>query len=128
MTGDVVTKLTKYFHIFDGTSKSLVEYRDVIDDVIDDHIIFHTASGEIAHPQYIERIRELLDNGTKVEIIEMKIHELGVEYRIRMEIPGQEELELHSVGVADHGKIIRVEPVSNAEAYNDFLGDPRLSE
>lgn len=125
---DVVTKLTNYFHVFDGTSKSLAENRDTIDSVIDEKIIFHSAAGDIFHPQYIERIRELLDNGTKVDILEMKIHELGVEYRIRMEIPGQDTLELHSVGVADHGRIIRVEPITNAEAYNHLFGDPRVDD
>lgn len=120
---DVVTKLRNYFSLFDGTSKSLVEHRDVIDAVIDDRILFTTSHGEIDHPQYIERIRVLLDIGTKVEILEMKMHELGVEYRIRMMIPGHlEPLEFHSIGVADKGKIIRVQPISYAESYDKFLG------
>ena len=125
---DVVTKLTNYFHVFDGTSKSLEENRDVVDSVIDDHVVYHTPKGDIAHPQYIERIRELLEDGTKVDILEIKMHEKGVEYRVSLKIPGQEALELHSIGVADHGKIIRVEPITNAEHYNYLLGDPKADK
>ena len=80
---DVLTKLRNYFNLFDGTSKSLIEHRDVIDSVIDEKIKFVTPKGEINHIQFIERIRALLDNGTKVEVLEMNIHDLGVEYRIR---------------------------------------------
>lgn len=126
---DVVTKLTNYFNLFDGTKKSLLDNRDTIDAVIDEKGIFHSAKGDIDHAQFIESIRELLDSGTKVEILEMKMHELGVEYRVRMQIPGQEEpQEVHSIGVLDHGKIIRIEPVTNAEAYNHLMGELTASE
>ena len=54
---DIVTKLRNYFNLFDGTSKSLVEHRDVIDAVIDEKIRFVTPKGEIDHAQFIERIR-----------------------------------------------------------------------
>ena len=125
---DVVTKLTNYFNLFDGTKKSLLDNRDTIDAIIDENVVLHSAKGEIDHAQYIESIRELLDSGTKVEILEMKMHELGVEYRVRIEIPGVEPQEVHSIGVLDHGKIIRVEPVTNAEAYNLMMGEPTPSE
>lgn len=123
---DVVTKLTTYFHVFDGKSKSIADNRDVIDDVIDEKMVIHTANGDISHPQYIERIRQLLDKGAKVDILEMKIHEKGVEYRVKIEIPEQDEvMEVHSIGVLDHGKIVAVEPISGAKA---FYGDPNDAE
>lgn len=123
---DVLSKLTNYFQLFDGTSKSLLENRDVIDNVISDHIIIHGENGDIAHPQYIESIRELLDKGTKVEILEMRIHESGVEYRVRITVPDEDDVhELHSIGVVEDGKLTHVMPVSNAGAYNTLFGDSK---
>ena len=120
---DVVTKLRNYFNLFDGTSTSLAEHRDVIDAVIDEDIKFVTTKGDIDHAQFIERIRTLLDNGTKVEVLEMKINDLGVEYRIRMMIPGQDVLQFHSIGeMAEGGKIVRVVPISYIESHDKFLG------
>jgi hypothetical protein len=110
-----------YFNLFDGTSKSLIEHRDVIDSVIDEKIKFVTPKGEINHIQFIERIRALLDNGTKVEVLEMNIHDLGVEYRIRKIIPGQEKLEFHSIGVVEAGKLVRVVPFSYIESHDKFF-------
>ena len=51
----------------------------------------------------------------------MKIHDLGVEYRIRKIIPGRDVLEFHSIGVAEGGKLVRVVPISYIESHDKFF-------
>lgn len=119
---DVITKLRAYFDLFDGNCKCLDDHQDVIEDVIDNRLTISTPKGDIQYPQYMERIRALLDNGTKVNVMTLKVHELGVEYRIQKEIPGYEDpLEFHSVAMAENGKIRRVVPVRLAESYHKLL-------
>jgi hypothetical protein len=107
---DVVTKLTNYFHAFDGTSKSLEQEQGVIDQVIDHHVVLQ--KGEICYdyPQYLEHVRQLLEDGCKADILEMKMHEKGVEYSVRL-TTGKDRGIVHSVAVVENGKIIRIEPV-----------------
>jgi hypothetical protein len=107
---DVVTKLTNYFHVFDGTSKSLEEEQPVIDQVIDHHVILQKGEILYDYPQYLEHVRQLLEDGCKADILEMKMHENGVEYSVRL-TTGKDTIVIHSVAVLDNGKIIRIEPV-----------------
>lgn len=115
---DVVTKLTNYFHMFDGTSKSLEEEQSVIDQVIDHHAIFQSPNCDTAYsyPEYLEHVRQRLEDGCKADILELKMHEKGVEYNVRLTSPGKDSIVIRSVGVVDNGKIVRVEPVDNTEA------------
>jgi hypothetical protein len=112
---DVVTKLTNYFHVFDGTSKSLEEEQPVIDQVIDHHVILQRGDISYDYPQYLEHVRKLLEEGCKAVILEMKMHETGVEYRVRL-TTGNDTVVIHSVAVVEDGRIVRIEPVENEEA------------
>ena len=114
---DVVTKLTNYFHMFDGTSKSLDEEQSLIDQVIDHHAIFQSPNCDIAYsyPEYLEHIRQLLEDGCKADILELKMHEKGVEYSVRLTTPGKDSIVIRAVGVVDNGKIVRVETLEHNE-------------
>lgn len=74
----------------------------------DHHAIFHTPSGDHGYPEYLERVRELLEDGSKAEILELKMHEKGVEYRVQLITSDGETVGVHSVATVDHGKIVEV--------------------
>jgi hypothetical protein len=109
--------------MFDGTRKLLEEEQSVIDQVIDHHAIFQSLHCDIAHsyPEYLEHVRQLLEDGCKVDILELKMHEKGVEYSVRLTIPGKEPIVIRAVGAVDNGKIVSVEPVENAEAKKSYV-------
>ena len=89
----------------------------MIDQLIDHHAIFQSPNCDIAYsyPEYLEHVRQLLEDGCKADILALKIHEKGVEYTVRLTTPGKDTTVVHSVGVVDNGKIVRVEMLENVE-------------
>jgi hypothetical protein len=122
---DAITKLSNYFHVYDGRTKSLDDVLPVLDAVIDHHMILKSRNGEtVDFPHYLEHVRELAENGCKAEILEIKTHTNGVEYRLRLLTPGS-DVVVHSVGTLDHGKVVQVEPAEENEcsAIDNWLNE-----
>jgi 3-hydroxy-3-methylglutaryl CoA synthase len=129
---DEKAKLVKYFNCFDGTMKSLEKDCSAeFDAVFDKSIVFVTPKGKIYYEQHQQSIRELLANGSKVEILRMEVRDPGIYYEVRVSISSEDENEsmvMRSIGIYENGKMIRVEPQEHAENYNELLGDPNPVE
>jgi hypothetical protein len=128
-TMNIQPQIKNYVAMFDGKEKKWNDHAlAVVLSFIDaDKFSVNTPQGPIGFSQWLEAVKVEYENGTHVELLDMKSHPAGIEYALSIKNPdvdGGEEMRVRSVGIMQDDKFIRVEPVDGREHYNKFLGDP----
>lgn len=120
---NALSNLKKYFDLYDGNQRDLEECMPVIEETFDESLIIVKADGsEHTYSQWLKDIEGIfVAGGFTVEMVSMTEVPGGILYHPKIHFPTGKVVELRSLGIVKDGKIVRVEPQENAEAYNELL-------
>jgi hypothetical protein len=125
----LIEKLKAYFGLFTGEKRVPEDLQARMDAVLDKTAIIVTPSGELDMDTYASSLPHHFMAGLKIEILHMdRAYEgeelVGLEYKLHL-VSSEFDHTVHTIAFVENGKIVRVKPLENKEAYDEMFQKAR---
>ena len=103
--------LRAYFESYNGEKTIPPNLRQLVESVYDkdQFVLFTEEDGEIPFDRFYKTIEVLHQAGTVIEVMTIAKHEKGIEYQIKVNIPGEFDGQIRAICLVANSKIVGIE-------------------